>query len=249
MSTPLSIVAESNATAHREALLQYADLTGKGLIQSLRDEARLLLKQVIEFTPPQGDDDSTPRTQGRNAVERDIHRAIRPIDPSFESESLNKSITRLADERDYDALQTIYDRIGAGVKVRPFSPAIHQQARASRGRVPDTTKPVLTPDTAELNAYVKTVQNRVGRGKGGWALAYVKLGGKPANWIRKWVETGTFYDTLANFKDGAIEQTNRSEWARGGDEDRIIDHAIKTRTAAIATRVAHAQAKAGEHMR
>ena len=61
----------------------------------IKDEARLLLKEVLKFTLPLKKNTTSDRKQGEKAVERDIYRSMRvPKEEDFKNEKVKKLIRR-----------------------------------------------------------------------------------------------------------------------------------------------------------
>ena len=121
----------------------------------------------------------------------------------------------------------------------------HRKFRDSRGRVTTAGSADLIVGrwkwitklvTAEpiQQAYIKAKKLMVGQAKGGWAASFVKLGGKmsKSGWVGRHMKAGY---CVANFgKDKIrIEMTNKSEWADGGDPDRIVEASLKGRAESL----------------
>jgi hypothetical protein len=135
----------------------------------------------------------------------------------------------------------------------------HQKNRLANGRTTDAgtftrdigrwkfiTKLIVPKDV--LTEYIEVVKARVGRGKGGWAAGVIALGGEVPGWIEVHARTaGTFIDKTQD-ANPEMEFVNRSEWAEGGDQDRIIDNAIKARTRDIYRQIQLALKEAAEPM-
>jgi hypothetical protein len=255
MSTPVQI----DANQFNSRLAEYITRTKKGMIWGLRDEGKNLLRLVTKLTPPSGDDESTPRTQGRKRVESDIRKVIKGWDRATE----DKDAYHVGGE---EVVRMFVDKKGTvwGVDKKLFRPdatvetlaAHHNKNRDKRGRV--TTAGEKTRDIGRwkfieqmvapeevVKQYIQDAQFRVGRGKGGWAKAWTALGEKPANWIATWIRLGEFEDTLGQV-NGFIRATNRSEWANRGDDDRVVSNAMNTRKGAIANKIADMDRKAAE---
>jgi hypothetical protein len=230
---------------YANALAEFIRQRGTLLPKALRSEGRLLATRLVRYTPPK------TRSQGRKAVARDIQRAVRPL-RAADFSSLR--IRKLIRQRDYAGLEAVFARFPQGSElhgvsvVEPKFPEMHQQARASRGRVLKFQGRV-TPDADKVRDYIKTVQDRVGRGRSGWAVSLLSLGGKPSGWIVRHAkrDTGTFEDRVD--AQGYMRMENRSEWAEAGDEDRIVANAIRSRTRNVREAIAKAQARAAEKAR
>jgi len=227
------------------ALSDFIRERGTLLPKALRGEGRLLATRLVRFTPPK------TLSQGRKAVARDIQRAVRPLRAAdFTSQRIRKLIRK----RDYAGLEAVFARFPKGSElhgvavVEPKFPEMHEQARSSRGRVLKFQRRV-TPDADKVREYIRTVQGHVGRGRSGWAVSLLALGGKPQAWVLRHAkrDTGLFEDRID--ARGYIRMENRSEWAEAGDEDRIVANAVRSRTRSVREAIAKAQARAVEKAR
>ncbi len=225
---------------YAEAMAEFIRYHGTLLPKALRFEGRQLALRLVKLTPPR------TLAQGKKAVARDISRAIRPLRPSdFES----REIRRLIRRHDYSALEAVFARFPEKSDLRGVSvvqaqlPEMHAQVRASRGRVLRFQRRV-TPDAERVRDYIRSTQEHVGRGRSGWAVALIALGGKPQAWVLRHTkrDTGEFEDR-ADVR-GYIRMENKSEWAEAGDEDRVVANAVRSRTQNIRTAIAKAQAEA-----
>jgi hypothetical protein len=160
-------------------------------VKGLRSEAnkvvmkqgRLLAKDLIKFTPP------ARMSQGKKKVKTEINRAIKPLDFNGISDPVfRKRLKQIEKQRDYTALQAIWKNIPSkqSAKVVPFSPSYHTNVRL-RGDILSVPKDlkVYTFDKAEQKAYVKSVQERVGRLKSSWFPLANKLQLPVAQWISR----------------------------------------------------------------
>lgn len=241
MNATVDIEYQEYATALSDFIRERGTLLPK----ALRSEGRLLASRLVRFTPPK------TLSQGRKAVARDIQRAVRPLQAAdFTSQRIRKLIRK----RDYAGLEAVFARFPQGSElhgvsvVEPKFPEMHEQARASRGRVLKFQRRA-TPDADKVRDYIRTVQGRVGRGRSGWAVSLLALGGKPPAWVLRHAkrDTGLFEDWID--ARGYIRMENRSEWAEAGDEDRIVANAVRSRTRSLREAIAKAQARAAEKAR
>jgi hypothetical protein len=236
----MKLSLDSNAENYSRALREFIQFYGIEIPKALRYQSRLLAQEFIRKTP------AKTRAQGRNAAQRDIQRAVRPLRArDFKS----KDIRALIRKRDYKALEIVFSRFAASsglsnVSVVPFDPKLHQQARDRRGRV-QSFKRKVTPDTDALKNYIAQIKTHVGQAKGGWAAALIALGGKPAAWIAQHAEAGSIEDYSESIR-GYIQLTNHSEWAGGGDEDRVITRSLRSRSIAMLSDLARAQERAAK---
>ncbi len=121
----------------------------------------------------------------------------------------------------------------------------HQAQRGKRGRTTEAGRAdrvtgrwrwmdILVTSEAALKKYIRKVQQRVGQARGGWAKAYVELGGRisRSGWVGKHMDSGSYQDTSTNDEFRATI-TNNSRWASNGDPDRIIDKSLQGRAKAL----------------
>lgn len=236
----MNAVVDIEYRNYAEALAELIRQQGTLLPKALRGEGRQLAARVTRYTPP------GTRGQGRKAVARDIQRALRPLRAAdFES----PRIRQLIRGRDYAGLEAVFGNFPdaselQGVKVVEAKlPEMHQEARRSRGRVLKFQRRV-TPDADAVRGYIKATQEHVGRGRSGWAVALVALGGKAPAWVLRHAkpDTGEFEDRVE--RGGYLRMENTSEWAEAGDEDRVVENAIRSRSRSIREAIARAQAEA-----
>ena len=223
---------------------QWVITANREICGAYRKQGKLLCQRII--TGPKGASGrrgiATPpdsQKQGEAAVKRDIYRAVFPIKgKGFRDIRARKRVDEAVAKHEYEALQAMARNglFGPGVvnaKVQPFSPEMHTSQRKSRGRVWNTKGKdykFATPNTDTLADYVKTTQGHVGQAKGGWVASLIRLGGRVAGWISRHERSGTYNDGLVpGNKDVFFIMINRSKWAQGGDEDRIIQQALANR--------------------
>jgi hypothetical protein len=194
----------------------------------MRRQGRLLLREAMHLTPPR------TRGEGRKLVKAEVLRSVRPLKAS---EFVDRRLRKLVRARDHVRLQSALDELTegplAGKRVVPFGPSLHQDSRNARGRVPAKHEPVLTLDHEALAAYIRGAQDRVGRAKRGWAAGVLALGGTVPGWVSGGPRTGDFVDRLDNPIFAYLRADNESEWARRGDDDRVLARAMSGRAKAI----------------
>lgn len=193
----------------------------------IRQQGRLLFSSVLKLTPPK------TLAQGRAAVKRDIEQTVRPIKASkIRDASMRAWYERVkGDKNSEDWSKFVAAAYGKAAVVVPFSPELHQKNRDRRGRAKRTH--YVTLQVSKEAKYIRERQQLVGSGKGGWVAAIKALGGSAPAWATRWAAKGNFRDNLRSNVSAYIEGKNFSEWASGGDEDRIIDIASGIRSRAI----------------
>lgn len=219
----MKVSLQTNATKYRESLGKLVAHTRKAPAEVIRQQARLLFQQVEKLTPPK------TRPQGRARVRRDVETTVKPLSPGKIRKPEVRAWYERVKNQDGAPLQEFMEAIfGKSAVVVPFSPSLHMQNRDKRGRAKRT--PYVTKDVRKEDAYIAKRQQMVGRARGGWAAAVEALGGSTRGWVSKWKRKGTFADKLNSMVNAHLVGTNRSEWADGGDEDRIIDSAMGIRS-------------------
>lgn len=256
----MELTTQTNLKQFNDSLAQFIREQGVGLPNALRYQCRLLADRLIRGPKGSGGGRglATPpatRSQGKAAVARDIRRAIVPltrryITASFRETSVQEAILDLVAKDDAEGLQVLFSRFESGplrdAEISDtFDAQMHQSQRDRRGRVLEKKSPrFATTDTDALADYVKRKQDNVGRAKGGWAASLLALGGSTSAWITKHSDLGHITDRADDLVAGYIRMTNESEWASGGDEDRIVSNALASRAQAILKDLAFAQEKA-----
>lgn len=124
--------------------------------------------------------------------------------------------------------------------------AVHQRNRTGRGGVSRAGRKtrdigrwkwmdVVVTSKQAIDEYIRKKVANVGRGKGGWAQSFMALGGRMSRggWIGRHAEkVGASSINLQPF-NADITLINKSEWASGGDDMRIIPAAIAGRNIRI----------------
>lgn len=226
---------------------------GKDGPEVMKDEARLLLKQVIGFTPPRN------KSQGEGAIAADLlggrklrdgNRSvgiIQPIKPFMTPpESGVDRPQWISKDGTLYGVENHYWKPEAGYgDIRP----LHKASKTKRGRVSTAgsyrqvgrwkwvDRIFTTYENA--GAYVKEIQKRVGNLKAGWAVAYMNLGGKTRKWISRHVNSGRAKGT-----GGRLQGSKEMPWIEIGnyaygvrEMGRIVNNALKARSSAMARRI------------
>jgi hypothetical protein len=223
------------------------EATGKDAAVILHDEFRLLMKQIITLTPPHGLGQSA-LAAGEGAVKSDLGKAFQPVDEELLNEIGSKFgvdgiDTWITGKSSGDKIHLLWDRLDpSGEGMSDF----HQKHRDSRGRVRGVRKKVIGAWAAsyvvakqDFAEYLKKILSHVGRRKAGWAVAYMELGGKVQEWIRRHVNSGANGDVEIRLSDPnnmRISAFNSSPGIK--DDERIIRDAQRVRREAMAKKLA-----------
>lgn len=217
-----------DTTDFERAMAEYIRLKRFSLERGVREQAKLLAKELIADTPPtKGTVDGksmSARAAGRARVARDVKRAIRPLNPS---DWKSKAIRDLIKARDYEGLEAVLSKFSSD-KVLSFEAAIHLRAKAGNGRVRKQLAQA-TPDFKEHRDYVRKVQQRVGIAKGGWVKGYEAMGGKAAQWVRSHRDMGDVIDRSNDPRDPRVELLNDANWALDSMAKVVIGRAVQRR--------------------
>lgn len=222
--------------------------TGKNFREALYEEWPLLMRKVMDFTPPfkvRNAPSTTDLSVGRGAVAKDVYKVMRPFDPK---EIRTPMLRRIVERRDVVAFNAMAARSASpylqDVEALPFSPELHIAARNARGRVPGKPRGivVLGTDADALKKYVKLVQGHVGWAKSGWLKALLLVGGQAPGYVaNKGTGGGDVIDDHANEDEPSITAINRTPWAVRKDEgERILSDAKASRIESIIAKTKNA---------
>jgi len=194
-------------------------------------EAKELIRRVVSFIPPK------TMSQGRAAVARDIGRTMRALDPSsFTSPEIRKILL----SGDVAAIQRLVDVTPgfAGLLVSLFDPSLHTSKRSRYGRVSATNQPALVPQPDLVKGYTRSVQNRVGLLKSGYAAAASALGLSLPQWVRKHGSGLGSYTLAITSASGQQTLTIAHRSGKWPDHRRVIQDALSYRVEAMKTKTA-----------
>lgn len=207
----------------------------------IRQQAALLVKDLIHLTPPFSDKPSSEsynvqRRVGEKAVERDIRNGWIAIDSLevFSSQTkTGKRIRRLFKNGSWKELQELLNQIGFKRLMRVESELTKQwqdSARDKRGHVAKGAHGRgAVGKQRELDRFVKLRQLRVGAGKAGWKPSASMVGHSIPAWIGRHSSMGT-----ASVKEGrdSIEFTFRNfvpHIQLAGRELKVVQTALDNR--------------------
>lgn len=237
MAAP-SVIQVSGQEAYDRAFAELIRRTPRSVKVELRAETQKVLRNVLRFTPPQ-----KGKKQGESAVRRDVSRAVFPL--RSKDFTTSPGLQALVREQNYTALNEVVrhfspDHPAYNSSVVPFTGQLHQSQRDKRGRVGRRRNAKYsTPDESGWNDYLARKLGNVGQAKGGWARAYGALGGRVDKWWGRHETAGEYAESPPSEFDSWIRARNRSAWASGGDQDRIVADATQSRTEQIRRRLGY----------
>jgi hypothetical protein len=209
----------------------------------LREEAGQFVRQVVRFLPPK------TFAQGRQAVRRDILRAINSLpdgistDPKKKGKNItNPAIRAVLLSGDLSAIRAMMARIPGFSRhdVRAFSPELHRSRRNRRGNVSKNAVPAYIAGRSAkslLNNYIHTIQLRVGFLKSGYMPAARRLGVSLPAFVRRHPNLGQGQIDI-RLNTGPVQEvviTNRA--GRYPDHIRVVHDALRSRQQAMATKI------------
>lgn len=201
----------------------------------------------------------TARKVGERRVEKDIGKVIFGL-KSDEQKAASRGVNlgRIQKVQGRVAVRLFADRNGKvyGTDAAMFQPratdqqmkAAHYAARTKRGRVSRAGQATLdvgrwrwidlmvVKDLAKKR-YIRLKQKMVGQAKGGWVSSLNALGANISisGWIGRHFRSGTYRDNLKpNTDRPSFTFINKSQWAKAGDPDRIIQKSMEGRARAMA---------------
>jgi hypothetical protein len=213
----------------------------------LTEQCKLLIKEIIDLTPPHN------RTEGRTRTRADISKAIKPFNvTSFKSERLEE----IVNQQDYQAFDAFMRNVPndalKNARAVPFREDIHQRSRDNRGRIRhnDRKRFVLgRGDVSRLRAYVKRKMANVGLARSGWASAAWALGVTLPGWIANQLQRGqsNAINRLNDPDEPSFTAINSSPWANNREEgQRVLGYAMRYRVKAMEAFVRRALIRAAE---
>jgi len=155
----------------------------------MRQAGRLCAVSLAYQTQPFGTDEKSEAI-GKVATNRDIYRVYATPGKAYDLLNFKYQLGywKAVKAYDWDRANKILKRAGGSfATLQDFDGgAAHRQLRNSRGRIPESQKPVMiVKNPSALKTYVATETNKVGQGKGGWATCARILGG--VRGIPRWI--------------------------------------------------------------
>lgn len=229
----MNLTATLDATRFNDQMGRLRDaFIGAGQIGDaaviVADEARKFAIQCMRFTPPKS------LEQGRKAVNRDILRAMTPLDIETIK---NKRLRSILASRDNEAFRSFQakSKTFKRWRVEPFDPdRLHKRVRDRRGRV-QREKKVFVLERNEVARYIAAKQRQVGYMRSGWAPAILALGGRLPAWVARHRHNPGF---VVSALHGASPSVTIGNVANGiGRIRHIAESALRARERAIRRRV------------
>jgi hypothetical protein len=236
----MSLTLKFKTAQYRDSLNQFVTKLNADGVVLLKEEMRLLLRDILAFTPPtkspKGDEVRyNARQRGATAIENDMARLATPMDwKNIEMPALAKAVHK----RDIAAIKAITSHFKGGWKGRPILASLaeiqasHLRNRTRYGRIRGNKKQLAF--LTDWNKYTGSLKKRVGWTRAGWMRAARAVGLPLPSWVTRhqaYAPSGYFAPTPTNLnivaENGAIKIPNYY--------DRHVVPAIKARGASMAS--------------
>ncbi len=223
----------------------------------VNQEAKLFLSGgrgtpgIIEVTPPAnaGHTGLKAKKQGEAAVQRDIYRIYATPRQAYDAlAAVDKdsadTFWALYRGGDFAAAGDVLRNVGGRtfVAARSFAKfdggVMHKRFRSKNGRITRQRVMMVVTDSAELKAYIKKMQGRVGLLASGWQSAAAKLGVRLPAWItRHGSGNGDIAIEISGTDKFVIVMKNQVKYGAANDLQRRVDAVMRYRKAALARRL------------
>ena len=225
---PVSPLLQINQARYRDGLNQFVNRLGADAQLLLKEEMRLLLREVVRFTPPK------TFAQGRAAVGKDLVKNATPLD---HSKIKWPRLAELVRKRDLDGIQKLTDSVKKGFwqgrKLLTSTSQIADEHRRNRnryGRVRSDRRNMAV--LAIWNRCTRDVQSRVGFAKAGWVTAARAVGLSMPGWVTRLSGAAGGGYVAPNQNRLVIEAINRSTKIPNY-EQRVVSSAVRSRAMSI----------------
>lgn len=239
------MVDVSDSRYNEQMAALYDALAGSGRASDaatiVEDEARLWLKQAINFTPPRN------KAQGENAIKTDLKKIFsvvhddvaQHIAAEWGTNNVDHWLTSEVDGHRYNVVWDKLDVQGLGMD------EYHANHRDSRGRAYSSTvkrsnnkwrAPYVVSQSA-FDAFYNKTKQLVGLMKSGWMRAYYEVGGKLPSWIQRQASRsmGGVVNELSVPGNPSITMSNHAPGI--ASFDRIARETFRARREAMAKRI------------
>lgn len=180
-----------NQARYRDALNTFVHELNADALVLLREEMRLLLRDILILTPPTKSPKRdgvkfSAKQRGDNAVEADLSRVATPLDwRDIENPRLAEAVYR----RDQTVMRAIMKNMKQyrNASILESGEAIRASHIANRDRYGRVRRKVLNQVAflADWQKYTRAVKSRVGFARAGWLRAAEGVGLPMPNWVRR----------------------------------------------------------------
>lgn len=238
----MSATFEIDSRGFGEQLRQLVPYTRKTMADVIRQQVKLLIRDVAKMTPPFGTSPvmeayNIQRKIGMAAVERDVRRAFRGPDDLLKNPlvknnpKLEVRLRRYIATGDWPKIEKIARDFGFNIPVlREPDEQLFDRNRDRRGRYRRNTPLAIVTSKRALEAFIKLKQSHVGKAKSGWEVAASRAGVKLPNWITKHSGQGLYIDRLDARHSPSVTVGNLVDFIQNsGQELRIMKRGVDNR--------------------
>jgi hypothetical protein len=227
-AVPVTPILQINQARYRDGLNQFVNRLGADAQLLLKEEMRLLLREVVRFTPPK------TSKQGRNAVGSDLAKNAAPLDPATIKWP---RLAELARKRDIAGIEALTKNITQGFwarrKMLNSTSQIadeHRRNRTRYGRIRTDKRNMAM--LAVWNRYTREVQSRVGFAKAGWVTAAKAVGLPMPSWVTRLAGAAGGGYVAPTINRLVIEAINRSTKIPNYEQN-VVFAAVRSRAMSI----------------
>ena len=207
---------ELDKTKFDAALREFRRNSKKAVGQVLREQARGVVRQIAERTPPGG-----PNTSGRAAKQRGEAAVVGDITKIF------------VKARAKDAIKD------------DLAP-LHKRFRNSRGRVRRELHPKIKVRAGDLARLIKTKKAMVGFLASGWRTAASKFGAKLPAWITRHSGQGSAKEKSDAASVEVVATNSVGYADKAANMDKIVQASLDAQAGNMRRQVEHYVAKAAK---
>ena len=209
------------------ALREFRRHSKRAVALVLRQQARGVVRQIAERTPPGG-----PNTSGKAAKERGEAAVVGDI-----GKIMVKGTYKISKD----------DLASANWSKASIDPAaIHKRYRNSRGRVRREISPKIKVKAGDLARLIRAKKKMVGFLASGWRAAAAKFGANLPAWIKRHSGQGTAREK-SDAASVEVVATNSVGYAsRAANMDKIVQASLDAQAGNMRRQVEHFVAKAAK---
>ena len=212
---------ELNTKAFDAALVRFRSISRRSLEIILREQARGVLRKVIDWTPPGGKKATgqSAKKRGEACVERDILKLMQPWTPLRLPADILRAAGMFVDEPSSQS-----------------PAAIHKANRTKTGRVRRAITPRIKVKKADLAKLIRDKKRMVGFLASGWKPAAALLGVAVPAWVSRHSApgVGSIRSTASSIE---VTATNKVDGAPALDMERRVQSALDSQAAAMVRRI------------
>ncbi len=207
---------ELDKTKFDAALREFRKHSKRAVGLVLREQARGVVRQIAERTPPGG-----PNTSGKAAKQRGEAAVVRDIGKIM-----------------------VKARAKEAIKDDPAP--VHKRFRNSRGRVRREISPKIKVKAGDLARLIRAKKKMVGYLASGWRTAAAKFGVNLPEWIKRHSGQGSAREKFDAASVEVVATNSVGYASRAANMDKIVQIALNAQAGNMRRQVEHFVAKAAK---